>query len=60
MSIESHLAELKRKHLALKQEIENELRHANANDMRVVELKRRKLHIKDEITRLGSSPETLH
>ena len=60
MSIESHLAELKRKHMALKQEIEDELRRANTDDMRLVELKRRKLHIKDEMNRLGSDEQTLH
>jgi hypothetical protein len=60
MSIESHLAELERKHDALKQEIASELRQANTDDMRVVELKRRKLHIKDQITRLTSDEETLH
>lgn len=60
MSIESHLAELKRKHMALKQEIEHELRRANSDDMRVVELKRRKLHIKDEMMRLDGTKETLH
>ncbi len=60
MSITSHLAELERKHHALEREIEDELRHAKADDLRVIELKRRKLHIKDEIVRLRTDHRTLH
>ena len=60
MSIGSHLAELERKHHALEREIEDELRHAKADDIRVIQLKRRKLHIKDQIVRLRSNEQTLH
>ncbi len=52
MAIESHLAELERKHQALEQEINEALTHPSTDDLRVVELKRRKLHVKDEIARL--------
>jgi hypothetical protein len=52
MAIESHLAELERRHQALKREISEALTHPSTDDLKVVELKRRKLHVKDEIARL--------
>jgi hypothetical protein len=52
MSIETHLSELKQRHSALEAQI-NELRaHPSADDLTIVELKRRKLQVKDEIARL--------
>lgn len=60
MSIESHLSELERKHRAIDRELEVELQHANSDDMRVTELKRRKLYLKDEIARLRAQNNTLH
>jgi hypothetical protein len=52
MAIESHLAELERRHQALEQEITEALTHPSTDDLRVAELKRRKLLVKDEIARL--------
>ena len=52
MAIESHLAELEKRHQALEQEIHEALIHPSADDLKVAELKRRKLYIKDEIARL--------
>jgi hypothetical protein len=52
MAIESHLAELQRRHQALEQEISDALNHPSTDDLTVVELKRRKLYVKDEIARL--------
>ncbi len=52
MAIESHLAELERRHQALEQEISEALAHPSTDDLTIVELKRRKLHVKDEISRL--------
>ncbi len=52
MAIESHLAELEKRHQALEQEINDALTHPSTDDLRVVELKRRKLHVKDEIARI--------
>ncbi len=59
MSVESHLAELQRRHEALKREIEEATGHPGTNDLEITEMKRRKLQIKDEITRLRTV-ETLH
>ena len=52
MAIESHLAELERRHQALEQEISEALNHPSTDALTIVELKRRKLHVKDEIARL--------
>ncbi len=52
MSMQSHLAELEKKHQALEHEINECLVHPAVDDLKVVELKRRKLHVKDEIERL--------
>lgn len=62
MSMTNHLAELERRHKALEREIESEAHHPAANDLKVVELKRKKLQIKDEIEKLRSRSiaPTLH
>ena len=52
MAIESHLAGLEKKHQALEAEINEALTHLSIDDLQIVELKRRKLHVKDEIARL--------
>ena len=55
------LSELEQKHRLLEREIEEELSHPRADSLRVAELKRRKLLLKDEIVRLKREPlETLH
>ena len=59
MSIQSHLDELKRRHAAIEQQINRELAHPATDPLRVAELKRKKLVLKDEIMRLGS-PATVH
>jgi hypothetical protein len=61
MSQASHLAQLERKHQALDNELKHELNHANKNDARIALIKRQKLVLKDEMTRLRvSAPEKLH
>ena len=52
MAIKSHLAELEKRHEALEHEINEALTHPSADDLQIVELKRKKLHVKDEIERL--------
>jgi hypothetical protein len=52
MAIEAHLVELEKRHEALKHEINEALTHPSTDDLQIAELKRRKLQVKDEITRL--------
>ncbi|MDR3422197.1 MAG: DUF465 domain-containing protein [Xanthobacteraceae bacterium] len=52
MAIQSHLAELEKRHQALEQEISEALNHPSSDGLKIAELKRRKLHVKDEIARL--------
>ena len=52
MAIESHLAELERRHRALEVEISEALNHPSSDGLKIAELKRLKLHLKDEIARL--------
>ena len=52
MSITAHLAELERRHRALEAEIVEARAHPSVDDLQIVELKRRKLLVKDEIARL--------
>jgi hypothetical protein len=52
MALQSHLAELERRHEALEKEIEKERVHPGTDDLRVVSLKRKKLQLKDQIERL--------
>jgi hypothetical protein len=59
MSVSSHLVELRRKHAVLEEKIETELRSPGSHDLDIAALKKEKLRLKDEITRL-SSEETIH
>jgi hypothetical protein len=52
MAIEAHLAELERRHQALEQEIVEAMTHPSMDDLEIAQLKRKKLHVKDEIARL--------
>jgi hypothetical protein len=52
MAIESHVAELEKRHQALEQQINEALTHPSADDLQIAELKRKKLQVKDEIERL--------
>jgi hypothetical protein len=52
MTIQTHLAELERRHQALDDEIAEALTHNSSDDLKIAELKRQKLHLKDEIERL--------
>jgi hypothetical protein len=55
MSLESHLAELERRHADLERRIAEEMSHPSVNSLEVSDLKRRKLQLKDEIVRLRSA-----
>jgi hypothetical protein len=62
MSLENHLAALELRHEALDKEIEKSLVHPAIDELKLAELKRRKLYLKDEIFKLRgvSDPRTLH
>jgi hypothetical protein len=52
MAIEAHLKELESKRQALKEKLERMLAHPSVDDLEVAEIKRQKLHLKDEISKL--------
>jgi hypothetical protein len=52
MSIQSHLAELEQRHTSLETQIKEALQHPSTDDLVLVDLKRKKLQVKDEIVRL--------
>ena len=52
MTMQAHLSELERKHRALEDEIADAMNHPSTDDLKIAELKRRKLLVKDEIERL--------
>ena len=52
MSIAAHLAELEKRHHTLEEEISEALAHPARDDLKIAELKRRKLLVKDQIARL--------
>jgi hypothetical protein len=60
MPLQNHLTELERKHRMLEREIQDALNHPSLDDIRLAELKRRKLQLKDEIARLRDSHSTVH
>lgn len=61
MAIQAHLVELERKHRTIDSELHDALLHLSTDDLRIVELKRKKLHLKDQIERLRHvAEETLH
>ncbi|MDD7911883.1 MULTISPECIES: YdcH family protein [Pseudovibrio] len=57
MSIHSHLSELERRHATLEREIESAAHHPSTDSLELSELKRRKLQIKDEISKLRTEKE---
>ena len=52
MTIKAHLAELERQHKALELEIAEAFPHTATDNLKIAELKRRKLILKDEIERV--------
>lgn len=54
MSADAHISELTDKHRALKRIIEEEQARPTADDLKIAELKRKKLRLKDEIAKLES------
>ena len=61
MTIQAHIAELERKHRALDDELAEAMAHPSTDDIKIAELKRRKLLVKDEIQRMRiGEPVSLH
>ena len=52
MSLQSHLSELERRHQAIETAIAAEKVHPGSDDLKIIELKRKKLSLKDEIEKL--------
>jgi hypothetical protein len=52
MTAQVSVAELEQQHHALEKRIAEALKHNSTDDLEIVELKRQKLHLKDEIERL--------
>lgn len=60
MSLQSHLSELERRHEALERELASAVARPSSQDEEIAALKRRKLQLKDEITRLRSGSVSVH
>ena len=52
MSVESHVQELRRKHQSLSNAIEAAARSPGVDDLSISQMKKEKLRLKEEITRL--------
>lgn len=53
--LQINLGDLERKHQALEREIQDAMGHPSTDGTKIAELKRRKLQLKDEISKLRSS-----
>jgi hypothetical protein len=60
MSLQAHLSELAAKHKTLEMELADALAHPASTDQEIAELKRKKLRIKDEISRIESQLQRTH
>lgn len=54
MSISAHVEELKKKHQALSEQVEAAQRAPGTDDFTLTALKKQKLRLKEEITRLSN------
>lgn len=52
MSVTGHLDELRKKHQTLSQAVEAAQRAPGSDDLEIARMKKQKLHLKEEITRL--------
>jgi hypothetical protein len=62
MTIQARVAELEQQHHALEKKIAEALKHKSSDDLEIVELKRQKLQLKDELERWrhGAGYDDLH
>ena len=54
MSLTSHVSELKKKHEQLSEAVELAQRSPGTSDLDIARMKKEKLHLKEEITRLSA------
>ena len=59
MALSAHLAELSERHKVLEKKLEEAMSHPSVDTLELSQLKREKLKLKDEITRLQRN-ETRH
>ena len=52
MSVESHLAELQKRHGDIDQQLDQQKLHPSIDELEIAALKRRKLMLKDEMEKL--------
>ncbi|MCG6111985.1 MAG: DUF465 domain-containing protein [Paracoccus sp.] len=53
MTVASHVEELRKKHQNLSVAVERAQRSPGASDLEITEMKRKKLRLKEQISRLG-------
>jgi len=56
MAIEARIRELDARHRSLEDQIEDEMSHLSSDDLRVRELKRQKLRLKEQMEALRAQP----
>ena len=54
MAVEARIRELDARHRSLEEQIDDEMSHLSSDDLRVRELKRQKLRLKEEMEALRS------
>ena len=55
MTTEGHIAALERRHLELDRQIQSELQNTRYDDLMVSALKRKKLEVKDELSKYSGA-----
>lgn len=55
MTTEGHIAALERRHKELDRQLLAEMAHLSRDDMLIAELKRKKLEVKDELTKISNN-----
>jgi hypothetical protein len=60
MTMQAHLSVLERKHQSLDDQLSKELAHPSSDNLKIAELKRRKLLVKDEIERIRQDSVSVH
>ena len=58
MAVEAHLSEIAEQHKSLDRKIREELEKPGSDDLKIAQLKREKLRLKDELKRI--QPSTRH